>query len=74
MRGETALERQLIRDQVVTREELVRAREDAARDGTPLPEALVAGAYATAEAVFQSLAAFCELPYVTPSRMDIAPG
>ena len=71
MPGETAFERQLVRDGVVDESRLVRAREHAQRAGVDLSQSLVATGVATADAVYKSLAEFCEMRYVAPSRMDI---
>ncbi|MDZ4860317.1 MAG: ATPase, T2SS/T4P/T4SS family [Candidatus Hydrogenedentes bacterium] len=74
MAGETAFERQLVRDGVVDDARLHQAREHASRVGVALSQALVETGAATAEAVYRSLADFCEMRFVAPSKMDIPHG
>ena len=71
MAGEAAFERQLVRDGVLDEGRLAKARQDAAGRGVPLPIALVQTGLATADAVYRSLADFCELRFVAPSKMDV---
>ncbi|MCC6796327.1 MAG: Flp pilus assembly complex ATPase component TadA [Candidatus Hydrogenedentes bacterium] len=71
MAGEIAFERQLIRDGVLDEARLAKARQDAASRGVALPEALVQAGVATADTVYRSLADFCEMRFVSPSKMDI---
>jgi type II secretory ATPase GspE/PulE/Tfp pilus assembly ATPase PilB-like protein len=73
MAGETAFERRLIRDGIVDDSRLHQAREHAGRAGIALSQALVDTGAATSESVYRSLAEFCELRYVTPSKMEIPP-
>ncbi len=71
MAGEIAFERQLLRDGILDEARLAKARQDAASRGVALPEALVQAGVATAEAVYRSLADFCEMRFVAPSKMEI---
>ncbi|GMU92567.1 MAG: pilus biosynthesis protein TapB [Candidatus Hydrogenedentota bacterium] len=73
MAAETAFERQLLRDGVVDEGRLARVRRDAAARGVALIEALVQSGVASAEAVYRSLAEFCEMRFVIPSAMTIPP-
>ena len=66
-----AFEKQLIRDNVVDEERLNRARTEAQKSGVTLLDALVQMGYATEEALYRSLADFCELQFVTPSKTEI---
>lgn len=66
-----AFEKQLIRDDVVDEERLNRARTEAQKSGVTLLDALVQMGYATEEALYRSLADFCELQFVTPSKTEI---
>ncbi len=74
MASERAIERHLVRDGVVAEEGLAEARQEAAKTGDRLLDVIVGKGHATADAVYRSLAAFCEMRYVTPSKMDIPPG
>jgi len=69
-----AFEKQLLRDAVVDEAGLERARTEAAKHEISLLEALPQLGLATADAVYRSLAGFCEMRYVQPSRLEIAPG
>lgn len=71
MPGETAFERQLVRDGLLDEARLAKARQDAASRGIALAEALVQTGAATADAVYRALAEFCELRFVAPSKMDV---
>ena len=73
MAAESAFEKQLIRDGVVGEDRLAQARREAQETGSSLVEALVRLGCATADAVYRSLAQFCELRFVTPSKMEIPP-
>jgi general secretion pathway protein E len=67
-----ALEKQLIQDGVLDEEKLERARAEALRTGTDLVEVIPQLGYATPEAVYRSLANYCNLPFVVPSKMEIS--
>ncbi len=71
MPGETAFERQLVRDGVLDEARLAKARQDANSRGVALPVALVQTGIATADAVYRAMAEFCEMRFVAPSKMDI---
>ena len=66
-----AFEKQLIRDGVVDSERLERARIEAEKSQTTLTDALTQLGYASEEALYRSLAEFCELPFVVPSKLEI---
>jgi type II secretion system protein E len=70
--GEKAFEKQLIRDGVIDEERLIRARTEADRAGCNLIQAIAQMGFASDEAIFRSLAEFCEMRFVVPSRLDIA--
>ena len=70
MPGETAFERLLVRDGVLDEARLAKARQDAASKGVSLPVALVQTGVA-AETVYHTLADFCEMRFIAPSKMEI---
>ena len=67
-----ALEKQFILDGVVDEEKLQRAQSEALRTGNSLLDVIPQMNYATPEAVYRSLAGFCKLPYVIPTKMEIS--
>ncbi|HNR36467.1 MAG TPA: ATPase, T2SS/T4P/T4SS family [Candidatus Hydrogenedentes bacterium] len=71
MLARKALEKQFITDGILDDEKLERARAEALRTGTSLLEVVPMLGYATPEAVYRSLANYCKLPFVQPSKMDI---
>ena len=71
MAGEKALEKHLIREKILSEEQLAGARERARQEGSGLLDAISTMGYAPAEAVYQSLARFCEARFVTPSKMEV---
>lgn len=71
--SEKALEQQLLSDGIIDAERLARAKTDAAKSGMPLAERIVQLGLASAEAVYRSLAALCELRFVVPSKLQIPP-
>jgi general secretion pathway protein E len=71
--GQRGFETQLVRDGVVDEPQLAQARSHAADKGQSLAEALVAGGFASADAVYRSLAGHCGYRFVTPSKLAIAP-
>ncbi|MCP4645286.1 MAG: type II/IV secretion system protein [bacterium] len=73
MPAETAFERHLIRQGLVTDDEMTRLHGETSGDATRLVEALIAGKHADDETAYRSLAEFAELRYVTPSKMEIPP-
>ncbi|MBL7649540.1 MAG: type II/IV secretion system protein [Candidatus Hydrogenedentes bacterium] len=70
MAGLKAFERQFIRDSVVDEARLLQAKEDAERAGGFSGDAIVKLGFADAPSVYQSLARFCELRFV--SLADLA--
>jgi type II secretion system protein E len=71
--GETAFEKQLIRGGIVNPGQLSAARDQAAAEGSTLLEVLVRSGVADADVLYRALAAFCERPFVEPSKREIAP-
>jgi type II secretion system protein E len=66
-----ALERQLVADGVVDEEKLERARTEAVRTGQSLVDVISQLGYAPPESAYRSLAKFCDLAFVIPSKMEI---
>ena len=73
MRGTTALEKHLVRDGVIDEDQLSQAQADATRNGVDILDAILQIGLAPADAVYQSLAGFCEMRYVVPSAMEPCP-
>ncbi len=71
MLAKKALEKQLVADGVVDEEKLSRARAEALRTGQGLLDVISQLDYAPPESVYRSLAKYCDLPFVIPSKMDI---
>ncbi len=71
MSASTAFEKHLLREELVTQEKLERALAEAEKNGVSLVEVIEQLGYATAEALYQSLARFCDMPYVVLSKEDI---
>jgi len=69
--GQRSFERFLVSSEVITEDRLERARTEARRSGAALIDVVQQLGFATADQVFQALAAFCELGYVVPSKMEI---
>ncbi|NIA14609.1 MAG: type II/IV secretion system protein [Nitrospiraceae bacterium] len=65
------IERQLLRDGVLDEKKLERAEAEAKKNDVSLVDIIPQLGYATPGVVYRSLAAFCDLRYVTPSKMDI---
>lgn len=66
-----AFEKQLLRDHILDEAMLERAKAEAAKNQLPLVDVIPQLGYASAEAVYQCLAAFCEMRFVLPSKMEI---
>lgn len=64
-------EKQLLADGIVTEEKLERALAEADRTGASYVDIISQLGYATPEVVYRSLAAFCGLRYVIPSKLEI---
>ncbi len=73
MAVESAFEKQLLRDAVVDEARLVRARQEAAAKGIALMDVLVQTGCATSEALYRALAQFCEMRFVSPSKIEVPP-
>jgi type II secretory ATPase GspE/PulE/Tfp pilus assembly ATPase PilB-like protein len=71
--GEKAFERHILREGLVDEATLSRVRGEAASKGARLIDALVLSGSVTPEQVYRSLAAFCELRYVVPSKLPLSP-
>ena len=69
----TAFEQHLIRSEVVDDAKLARAKAESESKEMTLQEVIPQMGLASEEAVFQSLADFCELRYLRPVADDIAP-
>ncbi|MBI5094900.1 MAG: type II/IV secretion system protein [Candidatus Hydrogenedentes bacterium] len=72
MASEKALEKQLIADGVVGEEALSRAKSELAKRGGELVDCILQLGLATPETVYRSLAAFCEMKFVVPSKMQVS--
>jgi type II secretory ATPase GspE/PulE/Tfp pilus assembly ATPase PilB-like protein len=68
---ERALERHLVRTGLIDEERLTRARSEAEKADQRLPDILVQLGFVTEEQIYRSLAEFCEMRFVQPSRIEI---
>lgn len=73
MPNERAFEQHLIGEGIVDEDRLAHAKTEAQKNGARLVDTIAQLGYATDEAVYQSLARFCELRYIIPSRLQIPP-
>jgi len=71
--GVSALERHLISDRVLSEEKLAYAKSEAQRTGAALIDVIATTGLATPEAVYRSLAQFCEMRFVQPSKITVDP-
>lgn len=71
MAGLKAFERQFIRDGVVDEARLLQAQAAAERGGGFSGDAIIKLGYADAASVYQSLARFCELRFVSLATLDL---
>ena len=71
MQEPKGFEKQLLRDQVIDETKLERARAEAAKNGLTLTDVVTTLGFASQEAVYRSLAAFCEMRFVLPSKTAI---
>jgi len=69
----TAFEQHLIRSEVLDEAKLSRAKAESSAKDLPLEDVIPQLGFASEEAVYQSLADFCEMRYVRPIAEDIAP-
>ena len=72
MNGVKSFEKHLLRGGVLTEEKLTRARTEADKNEARLIDVIVQLGYASSDSVYRALAEFCQLRFVTPSKMDIA--
>jgi len=66
-----ALEKHLIRDGLLPEPQVDRVRTEAEKAGKDIPEILIEFGLASEEDVYKSLADFCEMRFVLPSKMEI---
>ena len=66
-----AFEQHLVADQIVTEDELLRYRGEAELSARPVLDVLSDAGLATAESLYQKLAQYCELPFVSIAVSDI---
>jgi type II secretory ATPase GspE/PulE/Tfp pilus assembly ATPase PilB-like protein len=66
-------EHHLLRTALVDEDRLARARSEASNKDLPLAEVLLLLGYAEEVALYQSLADFCEMRFVAPSKEEISP-
>ncbi len=71
--GVSALERHLLTDQVLSEEKLAFAKSEAQRTGAALIDVIATTGLAAPEAVYRSLALFCEMRFVQPSKITVDP-
>jgi type II secretion system protein E len=64
-------EKHLVREGVVDEDRLEKARAEARKVGGNVVDVLVQTGVAPAEALYRSLADFCEMRYVAPSKMEL---
>jgi type II secretory ATPase GspE/PulE/Tfp pilus assembly ATPase PilB-like protein len=67
------LEKQLIRDDILDEIKLGRAKAEAEKNDLSVLEVIPLLGYATQEAVYRSLAKFCEMSFVMASKEEIPP-
>ena len=72
MAGLKAFEKQFIRDGVVDEARLAQAKEIAERAGSFSGDTLIKFGYADASSVYQSLARFCELRFVSLAALELS--
>src|SRR5262245_11815217 len=71
--GVSALERHLLSDQILSEEKLAFAKSEAQRTGAALIDVIATTGLAAPEAVYRSLANFCEMRFVQPSKIAVDP-
>jgi len=69
--SEKGFERRLVADGVVDEERLARARTEAVRTGVSLLDTLTQLGFASTDALYKSLAGYCSLRFVSPSKLDV---
>ncbi|MBI2431515.1 MAG: Flp pilus assembly complex ATPase component TadA [Candidatus Hydrogenedentes bacterium] len=73
MPGLKALEQHLLRAEILDQPRIERASSEAQKNGLSLAEAITQLGYATPEAVYKSLADFCEMRFVLASKVQAPP-
>jgi len=73
VREPKAFEKELLRAEVVDQARLDRAKTEADKHDLSLAEVIPQLGFADQEAVYRCLAAFCEMRFVIPSKMEILP-
>ncbi|MBI2425213.1 MAG: type II/IV secretion system protein [Candidatus Hydrogenedentes bacterium] len=68
-----AFEKHLLREAVLDEPRLERARTEAKKRELPLLDTITQLGLADAEALYRSLASFCEMRFVQPAKMEIPP-
>ena len=71
MDAPNAFERHILRSGLVTDDKLERAKSEAEKSGVALLSVMEQLGFATAGTIYESLAHFCEMRYVVPSKLDI---
>ena len=71
MREPKAFEQHLLQAAILDEAKLERVKAEADKNDLSLVEVIPQLGYASAETVYRSLAAFCEMPFVVPSRTEI---
>ncbi len=66
-----AFERHILQTGIVTDDKLKRAKSEAEKSGVALVSVMEQLGFASAETIYESLARFCEMRYVVPSKLDI---
>lgn len=66
-----AFEKHLLRDGLIDEPTLLRAKSEAALKGAQLLDTLVQQGYASEEALYRSVASYCELRYVSASKITV---
>ena len=71
MIASAGFERHLLRENLLTEDKLSRAVSEAERNNVPLVEVIEQLGFATPEGIYQSLARFCDMKYVAPTKFPI---
>lgn len=73
MAAGTAFERHLVREGVIREEDMPRAQSEAEKCGGTIIDVVEPLGFATTNDIYESLARFCELRFVVPSKLEISP-
>jgi len=68
-----AFEAHLVREEILTEDALNQSRSEAEKNGVSLVDVVEQLGHASAEALYRSMANFCEMRFVVPSQEEIAP-